>query len=200
MTRRDFIAGASGTAAVVTVAAPGCTSMPGERAVYLVSRGIGLAAGMVVCECGLSAEAREALAAVVEKVMDATPGPGEAMATTWIGAAKRHLEALVAAGKAKPVPAAVALAAFAVVVYGYALVEMRHPQVGAVRRLVCAAVDGFAEGVLAVVRPSARTMPDCACDAAAYKALQAYSGTAVLKAFAAAVTASGGGVAQIGEK
>lgn len=205
MTRRDFLAGASGAAAVTAttaVAVPGCTTIPGERTVYLVGKGIGMAAGVVMCQCRLSAEALATLATLVEKVMEATPGPGEAMASTWIGAAKRHVESLVAAGKAKPVTAAVALAAFAVVVYAYALVEMRHPQVGVVRKLACAAVDGLAEGVLAVVRPAKGAAPDGSYDAAAYKALSEYSGTVVLQALAAAASAeaAGGHVAGTAEK
>lgn len=201
ITRRDFLIGTPGAAAVTAVTAvavSGCQSIPIERVVYLIGKGIGLAAGVVVCECSFSSETREALAAVVEKVMTVTPGSDEARATTWIGAAKRYIESLVAAGKIKPVTAAVVLAAFAVVVYAYTLIEMRHPQVGVVRKLACAAVDGLAEGVLAVVRSSVRSATDY--DVEAYKALLAYSGTVVLQMLTAAAAAAEGHVAGTAEK
>ena len=113
ITRRELLAGAAGTAVVVSV--PGCKSIPGTEVVYLAAKGIGGAAGLVLNECGLSAEMRSALVSVVQAVMDATPGPGEGLTETWIGAAKRHIESLTAEGKVKPLVGAVALAAFAVV-------------------------------------------------------------------------------------
>lgn len=188
LTRRELLAGAAGTAVVVSV--PGCKSIPGTEVVYLAGKGIGGAAGLVLNECGLSAEMRSALVSIVRAVMDATPGPGEGLAETWIGAAKRHVESLAAEGKVKPLAGAVALAAFAVVVYAYTLIEIRHPQVRVVRELAFAAVDGLAAGFLATFRPTGLSVQDY--DVEAYKALRAYSGVTVVRTLTAAMAQTGG--------
>ena len=188
ITRRELLAGAAGTAVVVSV--PGCKSIPGTEVVYLAAKGIGGAAGLVLNECGLSAEMRSALVSVVQAVMDATPGPGEGLTETWIGAAKRHIESLTAEGKVKPLVGAVALAAFAVVVYAYTLIEIRHPQVRVVRELAFAAVDGLATGFLATFRPTGLSVQDY--DVEAYKALRAYSGVTVVRTLMAAMAQTGG--------
>ena len=177
VTRRELLAGAAGTAVVVSV--PGCKSIPGTEVVYLAAKGIGGAAGLVLNECGLSDEMRAALVSVVQAVMDATPGPGEGLTETWIGAAKRHVESLT-----------VALAAFAVVVYAYTLIEIRHPQVRVVRELAFAAVDGLAAGFLATFRPTGLSVQDY--DVEAYKALRAYSGVTVVRTLTAAMAQTGG--------
>ena len=188
VTRRELLAGAAGTAVVVSV--PGCKSIPGTEVVYLAAKGIGGAAGLVLNECGLSDEMRAALVSVVQAVMDATPGPGEGLTETWIGAAKRHVESLAAEGKVKPLVGAVALAAFAVVVYAYTLIEIRHPQVRVVRELAFAAVDGLAAGFLATFRPTGLSVQDY--DVEAYKALRAYSGVTVVRGLVAAMAQTEG--------
>jgi len=187
VTRRDLLAGAAGTAVVAVVAteAAGCKSIPGMEAVYLAGKGIGGAAGLVLNECSLSQDTRDLLVSVATAVMNTTPGPGEGLSETFIGAAKRHVDALVAAGKVKPLTGAVVIAAFAVVVYAYALLEIKFPQVRVVRELMCSALDGFMAGFLATFKPTKLTVLDY--DVEAYKALKAYAGVTVLRGLVAAM-------------
>jgi hypothetical protein len=195
VTRRELLMAVPVVTAAVAVApASGCKSTPGTSAVYLVAKGIGGAAGLVLNDCALPPEARSALVSVVTAVMGATPGPSETLTTTWVGAAKKHVESLVADGKVKPLVGTIALAAFTVVAYAYTLLEIRHPQVRAVRELAFAAVDGLASGFLATFRPTGLIVQTY--DVAAYKALRAYSGVLVLRN----LTATAAAMAQSGEK
>ena len=184
MTRRELLAGTA-----VAALAGGCSPSPGERGVYLVAKGIGLAAGLVIAECKLSPEARLALATVVERIVSAVPGPGERPVSAWLALARRHVDSMVSDGRVSPLAGAVAVAAFAIVVHAYAIVEARHPQVGAVRRLACAAVSGLAAGVLSVLR--AKNPSVQGYDTEAYKALGSYSGTVVLQVLATAADTTG---------
>ena len=186
VTRRELLGGAAGTAVVVAATgAAGCKSIPGMEVVYLAGKGIGGAAGLVLNECRLSQETRDLLVSVATAVMNATPGPGEGLSETFIGAAKRHIDALVAEGRVKPLTGAVVIAAFAVVVYAYALLEIKFPQVRAVRELMCSALDGFMAGFVGTFRPTKLTVMDY--DVAAYKALRAYAGVTVLRGLVTAM-------------
>lgn len=190
ITRRELLSGAVTTAVVAAVAGgAGCKSIPGTEIVYLAGKGIGGAAGLVLNECGLSDEARTALVSIVTKIMEVTPGPGEALTDTWLDAAKSHVAELVADGKVQPLTGAVAFAAFAVVVYAYTLVEVRHPAIRVVRELTFAAIDGLAAGFLATFKPTKLVVLDY--DVEAYKALTAYSGVTVLRGLTAAIAQSG---------
>lgn len=190
ITRREFLfklplIGAAGCA---FVSLPGCRSVPAASVVALAARGIGGAAGLVLNDCRLSDETRRAVVRLMERVVAVTPGAGETLTATWISAAKAHVDSLVAAGKVKPLVGAIALAAFAVIVRAYALLELRYPHVKFVRELTCAAVDGFAAGFLATFRPDGIVVQSY--DVEAYNSLSADPGVSALRNLVDAVAQS----------
>ena len=154
------------------------------------ARGIGGAVGLVLNDCRISPETRGVIVRLMEDVVATTPGAGETLTATWGAAAKRHIDSLVEAGKVKPLVGAVAIVAFAVVLRGYILIELRHPQVKLVRELTCAAVDGFAAGFLATFRPDGVTAQTYDVDA--YNALAAAPDVISLRNLVDAVAKTGG--------
>lgn len=187
MTRRAFVCGLP---AVAVAASPGCKTLPGMEAVELAARGIGGAAGLVLNDCSLSPETRRTLACVMERIVAITPGAGESLTETWTTEAKKHVDGLVAGGKCRPLVGAVALAAFAVVVRAYVLLELRYPEIRVARELAFAAVDGFAAGFLATFRPSGLAVQ--AYDVAVYRELSASAEAMALRNLAAVVAEEGG--------
>ena len=162
ITRRSFLLGIPAISAIGT---SGCKSVPGEYAVSLASRGIGCAVGIVLNECNMSHETRAAVIDLMERIVAVTPGPGETLTVTWGTEAKKHIDSLVSEGKVRPLVGAIALAAFAVAVYGYTILETRYPHARIVRSLTCAAVEGFALGFIMAFKVNKSSLYQCDTDA-----------------------------------
>lgn len=165
ITRRSFLLGLPAIGAVSAISTSGCKSVPGEYVVSLASRGIGCAVGIVLNECNMSHDTRAAVIDLMERIVAVTPGPGETLTVTWGTEAKKHIDSLVSEGKVSPLVGAIALAAFAVAVYGYTILETRYPHVRIIRSLTCAAVEGFALGFIMAFKVNKSSLYQCDTDA-----------------------------------
>lgn len=148
-TRKEFIAGLAGVAAVA-----GCKHIPSADAVNLAAKAIGGATGLVIHECDLPDGAEEAIVGITEKVLPCVPEIGVPLETAWTPIAQAHVDKLIADGRIDASLGPVIMAAFKLVVRGFALLEQKYPTVRTSRELLEAAVSGFGEGLLDVMKPS----------------------------------------------
>lgn len=167
-TRRNFILGGAAAAAL-----SGCRSVPTPGQGKAIGKGVGGATGLVMDPCVSDDGVRNAIVDVVERIGRCSPQDGETVREAWTRTANAHVKELVDAGKVSQVQGSAILAAFDLLLKGWAILEERHPQVKVWSELTVAVVGGFCEGFLAVFKPvNGAPCGDCTVDPKAYKALR----------------------------
>lgn len=177
VSRRNFLAG--GAAVGVTAAVSGCKNPPVEEIGRAVGHGVGGATGLVLDQCGLKDEARNAVVSVVERIGSCTPSEGESVSDVIRRVAEEHVAALVAEGRLNQVQGAAVSAAVTLLLKGWAIVEYRYPVAKAWCGFSAAAIGGFCDGFLSVYKPDSGDSGENGCDGCceidvqAFRALQA---------------------------
>ena len=172
ISRRNFLAG--GAAVGVTAAVSGCKNPPVEELGRTVGRGVGGATGLVLDQCGLKDEVRNAVVSVVERIGSCTPSEGESVSDVIRRVADEHVAELVAGGRITQVQGAAVSAAVTLLLKGWAIVEYRYPAAKAWCGFSAAAVGGFCEGFLSVYRPDEGACGENGCDGCCEIDLQAF--------------------------
>lgn len=170
-TRREFIMGGA-TAAVGAglVSVTGCKHLPNVDSVNLAAKAIGGATGLILNECDIPDEARNAIIEITQKVIPWIPEIGQPLETAWTEKAQALVDGMIADGKLDAAYGPVIMAAFKLVVRGFALLEQKCPQVRTSRELLEAAVSGFSEGLISTLKPA--TCENCCIDVKAFKDLR----------------------------
>lgn len=171
VSRKDFILGAA-AAGVTATTVSGCKHLPTVDAVKLAAKAIGGATGLVLNECDIPAEARTAIIEITEKVLPCIPEIGVPLETAWTPIAQAHVDKLIADGKIDAALGPVIMAAFKLVVRGFALLEQKYPEVRVSRELLGAAVSGFGEGLLDTLRPTVDAFKAVAVDVTSVGAIR----------------------------
>lgn len=155
-TRREFIIG-SATAAVGAglVSVAGCKHLPNVDSVNLAAKAIGGATGLIINECDIPGEARNAIIEIAQKVIPWIPEIGQPLETAWTEKAQELVDSMISDGKLDSAHGPVIMAAFKLVVRGFALLEQKVPHVRTSRELLEAAVSGFSEGLVSTLKPEA---------------------------------------------
>lgn len=169
VSRKDFILGA---AAAGATAVSGCKHLPTVDAVKLAAKAIGGATGLVLNECDIPSEARAAIIEITEKVLPCIPEIGVPLETAWTPIAQAHVDKLIADGKIDAALGPVIMAAFKLVVRGFALLEQKYPAVRTSRELLEAAVSGFGEGLLDTLKPTVDAFKAATVDVTAVGAIR----------------------------
>lgn len=153
VSRKEFILGAA-AAGVTATAVSGCKHLPTVDAVNLAAKAIGGATGLVLNECDIPDNARAAIIEITEKVLPCVPEIGVPLETAWTPIAQAHVDKLIADGRIDAALGTVIMAAFKLVVRGFALLEQKYPEVRTSRELLEAAVSGFGDGILDTLKPT----------------------------------------------
>ena len=175
VSRRNFIAG--GAAVGITAAVSGCKNPPVDELGRTVGRGVGGATGLVLDQCGLKDEARNAVVGVVERIGACTPSEGESVSGAISRVAEEHVAELISGGRLTQVQGAAVSAAVTLLLKGWAIVEYRYPEAKAWCGFSAAAIGGFCDGFLSVYKPADSGENACGgcceIDVQAFRALQA---------------------------
>lgn len=168
VSRRNFILGGAATAAL-----SGCRFVPTPDQGKVIGKGVGGATGLVMDPCVSDNDVRNAIVEVAERIGRCAPQEGETVREAWTRIANAHVKELIDAGKITQVQGAAIIAAFKLLLAGWAILEARHPQVKVWSELTVAVIGGFCEGFLAVFKPANEApCDDCTVDPKAYKALR----------------------------